>query len=391
MRSAPLAITVAVVIAACGTTTSTSPTSLVPLVDPDSLPSSTASPTTTVAPSSDPGSPLVALVPDVECGWADALPGGEITFVAGDRLYGSTVDGSIVRCLAVLGADQRGPVRWSPDADAVLLNAATVLDVEGARMSGFDVQNTRVRWTHPTGDALIGPTASNKTLVRREAADAARSEITFLSRTLAAIGHPAGGVVLAAGTSGDGTAGVFAAGEDGVAQPLLTVADPATTITELAADAGGDLVHLLSDTGTSFRVHQLSLVDLTVVEVTSEQEPILDLTAGPVPRTIAWKVGLCNSITDTRVRDDRSGAAVTVGEATPIDGLSVAPIGWLDGARLVVAARPLGCDGPADVWIWNLFDGSATLLVKNVEFPAVRIVGEPARAFRLPSAQPPVL
>src|SRR5262249_27619098 len=29
------------------------------------------------------------------------------------------------------------------------------------------------------------------------------------------------------------------------------------------------------------------------------------------------------------------------------------PVGWLAGTRLVVAARPSGCDGPADVWVWS--------------------------------------
>jgi hypothetical protein len=78
------------------------------------------------------------------------------------------------------------------------------------------------------------------------------------------------------------------------------------------------------------------------------------------------------------VRDDRTGAPVDVGIGTPIESLSLSPVGWLDGARLVVAARPLGCDGPADVWIWNLLDGSAILLAKTVEFAAVRVLPEPA-------------
>jgi hypothetical protein len=82
---------------------------------------------------------------------------------------------------------------------------------------------------------------------------------------------------------------------------------------------------------------------------------------------------LCNSVTELRVRDDRSSETRAVGEATPLEGLSLGPVGWLDPARLVLTARPIGCDGPADVWIWNLLDSSATLITKNVEFVAVRI------------------
>jgi hypothetical protein len=81
-----------------------------------------------------------------------------------------------------------------------------------------------------------------------------------------------------------------------------------------------------------------------------------------------------------------------VGEGTPLDGQSLSPLGWLDAARLVVATRPLGCDGPADVWIWNLLDGSATLLVKNAEFPAVRVAAPLSNAFGVAAdAQPAVL
>jgi hypothetical protein len=89
---------------------------------------------------------------------------------------------------------------------------------------------------------------------------------------------------------------------------------------------------------------------------------------------VAWKSGLCNSITDTWVFDERLGSAVVAGAGTPLEGLSVAPLGWLDATRLVVTARTLGCDGPADVWTWNLLDGSATLLVKSVELPALRLL-----------------
>jgi hypothetical protein len=92
------------------------------------------------------------------------------------------------------------------------------------------------------------------------------------------------------------------------------------------------------------------------------------------------------------VRDDRSGTALTVGIDTPLEGLSLSPIGWLDGARLVVASRTLGCDGPADVWIWSLLDGSATLLVKSIEMPATRTLAEPAGPLAIdPAAVVPAL
>ena len=50
--------------------------------------------------------------------------------------------------------------------------------------------------------------------MRRDAADPnQRTEITFLAETVAAVAHPAGGVVLAAGKAADGTNGIYAATE----------------------------------------------------------------------------------------------------------------------------------------------------------------------------------
>jgi hypothetical protein len=44
------------------------------------------------------------------------------------------------------------------------------------------------------------------------------------------------------------------------------------------------------------------------------------------------------------------------------------------------------------VWIWNLLDGSATLLVKTVEMPATRTRAEPAGPLAIdPAAVVPIL
>jgi hypothetical protein len=396
----------AAVVTACTAPRTTTTTSLVPLVPPDALPIATSAPSTTAAPSSDPNSPLIAAVPEIDCAYAEPLAGGEITFVVGDRLYGAAPDGTVLRCLATLSVDQRGPVKWSPDGTRAVLNAATVYDMAGSRFSGFDAANTRVQWEWPTATGMFAPTTSSRTLVRRDAADPnQRTEITFLAETIAAVAHPAGGVVFAAGTGTDGSTGIYAATDKGASTRMLVSTDDASSaatgvttagtkanVTELGADAAGDVLYFIVDNGTSFRIDQLVFADLSVSVLASEQAPIVRLTTGPTRRTVAWTVGLCNSTTRARVRDDRTATAVDVGVGTPIEPLSLSPIGWLDGARLVVAARPLGCDGPADVWIWNLLDGSATLLAKTVEFAAVRSTPEGATPLAIaPDAAPGVL
>jgi hypothetical protein len=375
-------IVASLVAAGCSAPQTASTTSLVPLVPAEALPVSTVAPSTTLAPSSDPNSPLVAAMPEGDCTYVEPLAGGEITFVIGDRLYGAAPDGTVLRCLATLGAEQRGPVEWSPDGTRALLNASWLYDAVGSRFSGYDVANVRVQWEWPTATGMFAPTASNRTLVRRDAVDPnLRTEITFLAETIASVAHPAGGVVLASGIAPDGTSGIFVATDTGQSTRMLVSTGDGQSVTtvsipELGADAAGDVLYFIADNGTSSRIHQLTFGDLSVIELSNEQAPIVQLTTGPTRRTVAWRVGLCNSVTRTRVRDDRTAVAVDVGLGTPIESLSLSPVGWLDGARLVVAARPLGCDGPADAWIWNLFDGSAILLAKTVEFAAVRTLPE---------------
>jgi hypothetical protein len=374
--------------------TQTTPTSLVPLVPPDQLPLPTMATTTTVATSSDPDRPLITVLPDGDCAPAERLPDGEVTFVVGDRLYGASPDGAVARCLTTLRAEQRGEIRWSPRGDRALIDGSTLLDPSGVRRSGFDNGSTRVVWEFPTGDGLVSPSASSRSVVRRSTINPdERADVTVLDLTNVITSHPDGGNLIAVGQV-DGTRGLFATplARDAAATPLAFFADPGLTFPELAVDAAGDIVYLVSDNGTQFRLQRFDIATLSPTVLETEQAPISRLTVGPLWRTVAWRVGLCNSVTSVRVLDDRSGEVVTAAIGTPIESQSVSPVGWLDSARLVVEARPLGCSGIADVWIWNLLDGSATLLARGVEYSATRTVNEASGPLAIdPAAQPPVL
>jgi len=386
-------VVLASVPAACAPRSATPPPTLVPLIPANQLPTTTEAPTTTAAPSSDPSDPLLAALPQGGCAYTDPLAGGEITFIVEDRLFGVAPEGTSGRCLSTVNGSERGVVRWSPRGQRAVLNNATTLDADGRRANGFLPENVRVRWTQPAGAALIAPTASNRTLVRREADTAARSEVTFLAQTEVATSHPAGGSLIAAGMAPDGTRGIFVASDLGAnTRAIARVDSEDVVVTELAMDAAGDALFFLTTSDTSFALRRLSFPDLAVTDVSSDQSPMTALTTGPVTGTTAWRVGLCNSVTLIRVLDDRIAEPVDVGEGTPIAALSLSPLGWLDASRLVIAARPLGCDGPADVWIWNRLDNSATLLVKGVEFVAVRVIAQAARTLAIsPNAELAVL
>jgi len=383
------------VLAACTSTETVTSTSLAPLVPPDALPIDTAAPVTSVATSSLPDAPIIVALPEPTCEFAAApLDGGEITFISGDLLWGATPNGSSVRCLGTLSRGQRGLVQWSPNGQRALLNGSSVLDVDGVRGSGFDPGSPRTRWEFPDGAGLVATSTTGRTVVRRDATNAsARTQVEFISRTTALAMHPHGDAIVVGGKDADIT-GVYASPESdgGPSRTLLTLASPDASISDVAVDAAGDTVYAIVDSPNATEVGVLSALDLSYRSLVTEQAPIAQLTVGPVWRTLAWRTGLCNSTTTTWLRDDRTSTAVQIGTGTPLQPLSVSPIGWLDANRLVVASRSIGCDGLADIWIWNISDGAATLLVKSVEFPATRTVNEPAGPLAItPGAVPPVV
>lgn len=380
--------------ASCSTMSQTTPSSLVPLVPPDQLPLPSIETTTTAVVSSDPDRPLIATLPDGECAYAERLVDGEVTFVVGDRMYGASADGAVVRCLATLRSEQRGDVRWSPVGDRALVDGSTLLDSSGLRRSGFDDGSTRVVWEFPGGTGLISPSASSRSVVRRSSVEPSeRADVTVLGLTTVIASHPDGGTLLAVGQFDD-SRGLFATPIERAAAPtpLAFFEDPDLEVPEVAVDAAGDVVYLISDNGTQFRVHRFDVATLTGAVVETEQAPITRLTVGPLWRTVAWRVGLCNSTTSVRVLDDRTGEVLTAAVGTPIESQSLSPVGWLDSARLVVEARPLGCNGLADLWIWSLLDGSATLLARAVEHSATRTLNEPSGPLAIEeTAQPSAL
>jgi hypothetical protein len=366
-------------VSGCASRSATTPTTLAPLVTPLRVVTTTAPPTTQPDVTT-PDGPLVSALPDATCGWADPLPGGEVTFVAGDRLYGVAPDGAGLHCLTTLKTSQRVPLRWSPHGERALFDNGTLLDATGRHDTGVKVDPLRTRFVPPDDTSVLVPTSSGKGIVQRSVTGTgAKADVTFLATTDLAEPHPAGAATVASGVSAAGRRGVFAAiSGDPTAHLLLTVAKDGPQVTELALDAGGHVAYLVAAGDTSYRLVRLDLGSLATSEVTSEHSPLSDVVVGPVEGTTAWRTGLCNSVTAAWVLDDRTGSPVTVGAGSELDGLSVTPIGWLDAGRLVVAARPLGCTGRADLWVWNLLDGSSTLIVRAVDAAAVRSIAEVA-------------
>jgi hypothetical protein len=288
------------------------------------------------------------------------------------RLYSANPDNGAITCLAEVAADNIGPFRWSPAADRVLLNSATVFDGIQALPTGYLATNAKVTWSYPSGKALIAPAVADNHLLWRTAGEpASRRDISFLARTDIAAYHPAGKNIFSAGQADDGTAGLFLAGNRGENPRVIAqLDDPNTAITEIAPDTSGSRVFFVHDhrNGT-FHVHALGLPELALTDVTQANEPVAALTVSNIPSgPAAWRIGDCAGLTRTQI----AGIDVVRDQPVVFVSMSTEPVGWIDAQRLVVMTRTTGCAGPGDLWVWNVATSSASLLVTGVGSVAIR-------------------
>jgi hypothetical protein len=357
---------------------SITPQTLPPLGTPsNTAPPTTATATTTIALSTSvpppPATTSTIALPTGACVFSAPLTASDITFEVGTRLYTITPGGA-PSCLSELTLDNVGPFQWSPAGDRVLLNSVTVFDGAQALPSGYLSTNSGVTWSYPTGKALIAPAVADSHLLWRTAGKPeTRLDISFLAHTDIAAYHPAGRNIFAAGQAGDGTAGLFIAGNRGQNPRLIAQLDqPTTAITEIRPDPSGGRVYFVHDhhNGT-FHVHALDLPGLGLTDITQATEPIAKLTVGTTPNaTIAWRLGDCAALTRTQI----ANGGVVADQPASFVAMSTEPVGWLDAQQLVLSVRATGCSGPSDLWVWNIATSAATPLISGVDNVAIRAV-----------------
>jgi len=276
-------------------------------------------------------------------------------------------------CLAELPGPLSGALTWSPGGDQVLLGSDTVMDATETRETGYLAENLGVRWSYPSGKALIAPAVKDGALLWRSSADENnRIDISFLAHTDVAAYHPAGKNIIAAGMGLDGVAGLYVASNRGEnARANATLDDPTTSISEIVVDSNGVVAYFLHDHGDLRHIHSLSLQGLQLVDVATTDQQIGQLTLGANQySSLAYREGDCSGVVQTKVANGADGITMS---SADLEGRSVTPVGWLDFERLVVAVRDTGCTGPAEVWITNT-NGQARHVLGTVDAVSVRSV-----------------
>ncbi len=283
---------------------------------------------------------------------------GQITFVVASRLYAVGPDAT-VQCLADLGGRSPTWLQWSPDGDELLVGPDTVLHADGTFAStGYFATNTNVRWSSPTGKALIAPKAATGQLIWRSAHDSTdRIDVSFADNISSAAYHPAGMHVAAAGLGRDGQGpGVFVASNRGANAQRIGTLEAGTTATEVAFDMSGDslvFVHQHADGSSHLHRYSFANSSLSTLADLPDVTPT-HLTVSPVNEgDVAWtqSYSTINSSAHVLLGD----SATEVGANSPEGDHLSDPIGWLPGHRLLVNSRsPDTIAGSAfELWEWS--------------------------------------
>lgn len=273
------------------------------------------------------------------------------------RLYAVGSDAT-VQCLADLQGLSPTWLQWSPDGDELLVGPDTLLRADGTFTStGYFTDNINVRWSAPTGKALIAPKATTGQLIWRDAHDPAnRIDVSFADNIVSTAYHPAGKHIAVSGTGRDGQgAGVFVASNRGANAQRIGTLEAGTTATEVAFDMSGDslvFVHQHADGSSHLHRAYLGRPGLMTLADLPDTTPT-HLTVSPVDEgDVAWTQSYSSVNSSTHVLlGDSTSAAVNSPDGDHISD----PIGWLPGHRLLVNSRsPSLAPGSAfELWEWS--------------------------------------
>jgi hypothetical protein len=293
------------------------------------------------------------------------------------RLYAVAADGK-VQCLADLGTRSPTWISWSPDSDELLIGPDELLRSDGtSSTTGYFADNTNVRWSAPTGKALIAPKATTGQLIWRNAHDPAeRIDVSFADSISSAAYHPAGRHIAVAGIGRDGQgAGVFVASNRGANAQRIGVLEPGTTATEVAFDmSGNSLVFVHQHPDGSAHLHRYSFLNGSLLTLADLPDVTpTDLTVSPVDEgDAAWTQTYSTTNSTTHVL--LGGAATDVVANSPAGEHVSAPIGWLPGHRLLVESRPVGPPDSASFELWEWSPNGMSKVIDGVTAAATRSV-----------------
>jgi hypothetical protein len=308
------------------------------------------------------------------CDGLRQVRGTQVTFVLGSELYVARRSGSVARC--ILEIPQPLDLDWGPQGDRV--SFGDLRRYEGDEVVSLDDVAESVSWSRPTGRAIVY--VSEGRLMKVDAFGDQPVDISFLADHDEVVYHPAGTHIAVAGTSEDGTYGLWLATNVGKDSQLLAIGEDARRIFSLWFAHDGTTIYYAAEHDDHYDVHSLRLA-LQDEEGATRDAELGTLDSAPTEmgdvvvsefdsENVAYTVGTCEEGKRTRVWD---GDVTELGGE--LEGLSTEPVGWLPNGELLVLARQSGCEGDGTLYAWR--DGGATRLVPGVSAAGVRAVLPP--------------
>ena len=303
---------------------------------------------------------------------------GQTTFVVDGKLWGLNVDGAIV-CLADLDGRNPSWISWSPDGDEVLVGPDTVLRNDGRFVStGYFPDNRSLRWSYPTGKALIAPNAATGNLIWRNAHDSSeRIDVSFAERTTTAAYHPAGKHIASAGIGSDGLGeGVFVASNRGANMQRIGQIESGE-VSDLSFEQNGNsIVFLHHHPDGVDEVHRYDLVaGFLESRAVYADATAADLVSSPVDQgAIAWSVARSTVSSELMVESEPTSAPI---RATMPTEHHAQPLSWLPDHRLLVGVHDVAPTPSATFDLWSWSNGVSTHIIDGVSAAAARTVHGP--------------
>jgi hypothetical protein len=324
-----------------------------------------AATTTTVAPINVSAGP---------CAIGDPMPNGaEVTFVRGAKLVGISSpysDRYNERCLAELAPGDDGTILWGPQGDRFLIGNQTFVVADQRTPTGFAPTDVAT-WSAPKGSAILRLDPLTHVVSKRNNIDNTTiTPLPVMAEAYDALYHPAGRNIAVVGRpTPASTYGIWLITNDGANPKLITGGEETKRIRLQRWENGGfALVFWAEHLDGAEHVHRLALPGLTLD----------DANPGTSTKLQAQDRHLPGDLPEV---DCPAGDAtlqlplVTGGKTVPVTARTIRTVRSTEWA-FFFATRTSTCDGPEDLWAWNLgrsfekpvklAEGVTSLIVRDV-------------------------
>ena len=328
-------------------------------------------------PSEGPAGTTLADGSSLPAGCDEGSPRGRqsVTFVAEGRAWALQPGSGQLTCM--FEVDDPGPFAWGPRGDRVLLAGLQVRGVEfealdhratGQMVDAFD-------WGHPVGTAIVFSSDDRPRPEKLYLEEDRIADLRHLPRgTYVDVAYHPSGLALGFILERAGRQSIWISTNEGLQPERLVFSKAGTRFTSIEFTPDGQELVWTAQHANGFpQVHAMDLADrsgFTNGWRGKVGQFAADLRLAPV--------GDASTVNEGEDCESRRALVVEGSRAEPLlpdESRPTSALGWLDGVTVLVAAG--GCDEQSDLFVVDVADGDATLLVSGIDVAASRAKAPP--------------